>query len=57
MLSLIREGKGAKLGEPAGPPQLCVSQRFRFAALSLGPCGPRVPACPGTRPHVGSLSS
>lgn len=43
MLSLIREGKGAKLGEPAGPQQPCVTQRFRFAALSRGPYGPRAP--------------
>ena len=39
MLPLIREGKGAKLSEPAGPPQPCVSQRFPFVALSRGPCG------------------
>lgn len=57
MLPLIREGKGAKVEEPAGPPQPCVSEGFLFAARSLGLYGRCVLASSGPRPRARPRSS
>lgn len=57
MLPLIREGKKAKLGEPAGTPAAVRLPTLPLAALSLGPCGGRMMAAPRTGPRARLRSS